>query len=98
MSDVNENLACILASVSFWPLLIIGSLASVSQHVLVLFTHDLLVNKYNVKCELDCFNCKTGVFLRLFTLMFTQGSNYNTRFSEKNQIVYGEYLTIIRKN
>ena len=32
---------CILASVSFWPYLIIDSVARVSQHVL--FTHDLLV-------------------------------------------------------
>ena len=36
-----------LASVSFWPLLIIESVARVSQHVL--FTHDLLINTpYNV--------------------------------------------------
>ena len=33
----------ILASVSFWPLLIIESVARVSQHVL--FTHDLLVKQ-----------------------------------------------------
>ena len=42
-----ENyLNIILASVSFWPLLIIESVAPVSQHVL--FTHDLLFKKYNV--------------------------------------------------
>ena len=33
----------ILASVSFWPLLIIESVARVSQHVL--FTHDLIVKQ-----------------------------------------------------
>ena len=33
----------ILASVSFWPLLIIASVARVSQHVL--FTHELLVKE-----------------------------------------------------
>ena len=33
----------ILASVSFWPFLIIESVARVSQHVL--FTHDLLVKQ-----------------------------------------------------
>ena len=41
------------------------------------------LNKYNVKCELDSFNCKTGVFLRLFTSMFMKESNYNPRFCEK---------------
>ena len=34
---------CILASVSFWPLLIIESVARVSQHVL--FAHELLVKQ-----------------------------------------------------
>ena len=33
----------ILASVSFWPLLIIKSVVRVSQHVL--FTHDLLIKQ-----------------------------------------------------
>ena len=28
------------------------------------------LSKYDIKCELDCFNCKTGGFLRLFTSMF----------------------------
>ena len=56
------------------------------------------LSKYNVKCELDCFNCKTGVFLRLFTSMFIEESNYTPSFCEKNQIVYGEYLTFIKKN
>ena len=34
---------------------------------------------------LDCFNYKTGVFLRLFTLMFTKESNYNLRFCTKRK-------------
>ena len=50
----------ILASVSFWPLLIIGSMACVSQHVL--FMHSCLLSRYNIKGELDCFNCYAGVF------------------------------------
>ena len=41
------------------------------------------LSRYNAKGKLNCFNCKTGVFLRLFTLMFTNGSNYNSRFGEK---------------
>ena len=65
----NNNSDSMLASVSFWPLLIIESVARVSQHVLSRTICSL--SRYNVKGELDCFNCKTGVFLRLFTLMFT---------------------------
>ena len=38
------------------------------------------LSRYNAKGKLDCFNCKTGVFLRLFTPMFTKESNYNSRF------------------
>ena len=41
------------------------------------------LSRYNVKGELDCFNCGTGFFLRLFTLTFTKESNYNPRFCEK---------------
>ena len=44
MAEITHILAAntgILASVSFWPLLIIESVARVSQHVLL--THDLLV-------------------------------------------------------
>ena len=41
------------------------------------------LSRYNMKGELDCFNCKTGVFLRLFTSMFTKESNYNPRFCGK---------------
>ena len=38
----------------------------------------------HLKGELDCFNCKTGGFLRLFTSMFTtKKSNYNPRFCKK---------------
>ena len=42
-----------------------------------------LLSRYSAKGKLDCFNCKTGVFLRLFTPMFTKESNYNPRFWEK---------------
>ena len=78
----------ILASVSFWPLVIIESVARVSQHMLL--THDLHVKQvYNVKGELDCLNCKTGVFLSLFTSMFTKESNYNPRFCEKTTRLWG---------
>ena len=59
----------ILVSVSFWPLLIIESVVLVSQHMLYSSTCSL--SRYNVKGESDCFNCKTGFFLRLFTSMFT---------------------------
>ena len=55
-----------LPSVSFWPLLIIESVARVSQHVL--FTHELLVNyisRYNAEGKLDCFNCKAGFFSQI---------------------------------
>ena len=38
------------------------------------------LSRFYVKCELDCFNCKTEVFLRLFTSMFTKESNYNPQF------------------
>ena len=41
------------------------------------------LSKYNVKCEWDCFNCKTGILLRLFTSMFIKETNYNPRFCEK---------------
>ena len=42
-SEAASPTVFILASVSFWPLLIIESVARVSQHVL--FTHDLLVKQ-----------------------------------------------------
>ena len=41
------------------------------------------LSRHNLKCELDCFNCKTGGFLRLFTSMFIKESNYSPRFCEK---------------
>ena len=40
------------------------------------------LSRYNVEGELDCFNCKMGLFLRLFTSMFTKESNYNPLFCE----------------
>ena len=55
LRDIDDTeISDILASASFWPLLIIESMASVSQHVL--FTHYSSSSKCNVKCELDCFN------------------------------------------
>ena len=45
--------------------------------------------KYNVKGELDGFNCKTGAFLRLFTSMFTRKSNYSPCFCEKSSRLWG---------
>ena len=41
------------------------------------------LSRYNAKGKFDCFKCKTGVFLRLFTPMFTKESNYNPRFLGK---------------
>ena len=41
------------------------------------------LSRYKVKIELDYFNCKTGVFLRLFNSMFTKQNNYNPRFCKK---------------
>ena len=49
------------------------------------------------KSELDCFNCKAGGFLRLFTLMFTKGKQLQSILLRKTQLVYGEHLTIIKK-
>ena len=63
------------SSLSFWPLLIIESVACVSQHML--FIHDCALSKYNAKCKLDCFNFKMGFFIRLFTSMFRKEGNYN---------------------
>ena len=49
-----------LASVSFCPLLIVESMARVSQHVL--FLHDLLIKHVKRLRPINCFDCKTGVF------------------------------------
>ena len=48
-----------------------------------------LLNRYNATRKLDCFNCKTGVFLRLFTPMFTKENNYDPRFWEKSTPLWG---------
>ena len=56
------------------------------------------LSRYNAKGKLDCFNCKTGVFLRLFTPMFTKEINYSPRFWGKNHLLFWEYLRIIKKN
>ena len=44
------------------------------------------LTRYNVKGELDYFNCKMWVSLRLFTSMFTKESNYNPHFCEKTSV------------
>ena len=78
----------ILASVSFWPLLIIESVETRAFHALLcpntcFSSTTCSLSRYNVKIELDCFNCKTGVFLRLFTSMFTKQNNCNPSFAKK---------------
>ena len=55
------------------------------------------LSRYNAQGKLECFNCNTGFFLRLFTPMFTKESNYNPHFWEKSA-PHGEYLTIIKKD
>ena len=47
------------------------------------------LSRYNAKGKLNCFDCKTAVFLRLFTPMFTKESNYNPRFGEKPTPLWG---------
>ena len=54
------------------------------------------LSRYNAKDKLDCFNCKTGSFLALFTSMFAKESNYSHVFGERNQLLDGEYLTARR--
>ena len=61
------------------------------------------LGRYNVKGELDCFNCKTVTFLRLLTSMFTKESSYNPRFWEKKSTRqwgifnnYKEKLSVLR--
>ena len=54
-----------------------------------------LIGRYNVKGELDCFNCKT-VFSSDSSLQCLQKKEIAIHvFPKKNQIIYGEYLTII---
>ena len=50
------------------------------------------LSRYNAKGKLDCFNCKTRVFLKLFTPMFTKESNYNPRFWEKMNSSMGIFI------
>ena len=83
---------CYTVSVSFWPLLIIKSAAS-PRHVCpnTCFSRTACsLSKCNVKCELDCFNCKTGVFLRLFTSMFTKQLQ-STFFSTRLWVIFNSY-------
>ena len=49
------------------------------------------LSRYNVKGELDCFNCKTGVFLRLFASMFIKESNYIHVFAKKLTLQWGMF-------
>ena len=56
------------------------------------------LSRYKVKGELDCFNCKTGVFSD-YSLQCLQKKLITIYvFATKDQLVYGEYLTIIKKN
>ena len=62
------------------------------------------LRRYDVKDELDCFNCKAGgggggevsQIIR-FNVHKIKESNCNPRFREKNQLAFGEYLTMIKK-
>ena len=47
------------------------------------------LSRFHAKGKLDCFNSKMGVFLRLFTPMFTKEGNYNLRFGEKSASLWG---------
>ena len=49
------------------------------------------LSRYNAKDKLDCFNCKTGVFLRLLTSMFTKESDYiqSTFLGKKSTPLWG---------
>ena len=56
------------------------------------------LSRYNAKGKLECFNCKTGVFVRLFTPMSTKRKQLQSTFLGKSHLLYREYLTIIKKN
>ena len=91
----------ILASVSFWPLLIIESVETRAFHALLCpntcFSRTTCsLSRYNVKIELDCFNCKTGVFSD-YSLQCSQNKTITIQVLQKNRLVYGEYSTIIKK-
>ena len=47
------------------------------------------LSRYNANGKLDCFNCKTGDFLRLFTSLFTKESDYSPRFRGKSTPLWG---------
>ena len=51
------------------------------------------LSKCNVKCELDCFSYKARVFSD-YSLQCLQKAFWQ----KKNQLFYGEYLTIIKEN
>ena len=90
----NDCSSVILTSVSFWPLLMIGTCAPNTCFSCT----SCSLSRYNIKCELDCFSCKTGVFLRLFTSMFTKQNNYNPRFCKKINSAMGNIQQLYRKN
>ena len=52
------------------------------------------LSRYNAEGKLDSFNCKTGVFVRLFTPMSTKESSYNPRFGEKSTPLWGIFNNI----
>ena len=47
------------------------------------------LSRYKVKGELDCFNCKMGGFLRLFTSMFTKKAIIIHVFAKKSNRLRG---------
>ena len=56
-------------------------------------------SRKNVKGDLDCFNCKTGVFPQIIHVNVCERKQLQyPRFCEKSQFTHGEYLTIIKKN
>ena len=56
------------------------------------------LNRYNVKGQLDYFDCKTGVFLTLFISMFTKKSDHDKKinWSTGNFNNYEEKLSVPR--
>ena len=62
------------------------------------------LSRYNAEGELDCFNCKTGVFSDYY-LQYVQKRAIVIIviitihfFAKKIQLVFQQYLTIIKKN
>ena len=59
------------------------------------------LSRCNVKGELDCFNCKAGGGggggSQIIHFNVYKRKQLQSTFLRKNQLVYGEYLTIIKK-